>query len=84
MTSPNTSRHGSAPIARMSLAVLALTTLIGCDDALNLKAARAEINPLIRPHADAIANGSREDAARTGRDLIATIDCVLDNPECPK
>ena len=72
-----------ASIARISAGVILMMTALGCAPVpVDLDAARVEINPLIKDHADALADGTWEDAMATGRSLIAKIDCLLDNPEC--
>lgn len=63
---------------------LVLTILIGCGDAVSLEAGRQTLNPLSEAAARAVADGTREEAATAVRRLIASLDCFLDNPECPR
>ena len=71
-------------IGRMSLKATLLVMLSGCGTVLvDLEAGREKINPLLSAAAGAVADGTREEAASSVRDLIASVDCLLDNPECP-
>lgn len=84
MNLQGTKKRENVLTARTSLMAITLTILVGCENVpLDLEAAREEINPRSAAHADSLVNGTRQQAAKTGRDLIASIDCLLKNPECP-
>lgn len=83
MTFKSTKKPLKERLVLMSVGAMLTMTLNGCGDALSLEAAREQLNPKIAQHAANLADGSRASALSSGRDLIAVLDCVLNNPECP-
>lgn len=84
MTWKPTNRPETASIGPIVLMAILGLILSGCGNVLvDLEAARAELNPLLVRHAGVLADGTREEALQSGRDLIASVDCLLANSECP-
>lgn len=48
----------------------------------NIEAMRVELNPLAAKHAEALAEDGGPKSLQTGRDFIATYDCVIGNTSC--
>lgn len=85
MTSPATKRRNNGPNARTAALATSMLILSGCmHDRLDLEAAREELNPLSVQHVIDLRTGTRQQAIQSGRNLISTLDCILDNPECPE
>lgn len=83
MTFKATSKRGSGRKTLIGLMGIVLLIGTGCaTEPGSVEAVRDELNPLVADHAEGLAEDGGPKSLQTGRNLIATYDCLVENEQC--